>query len=361
MCQVGLTQSQSYFSASSAPAEEAKWISLTTALKATTIVFVILFVLSAFAIGGEFFPAGGLAFMPLPAAVITAIISLVVTGVCVYFLVRENGCFRGLLFKPQPLDHEMRETLNVMERELKDSVNSFAFDVVRWGLSREPLQFYNQYEYYTFHYYLTVITEGIKAKGDLTLVPLWEPFLRKIEGQEVIYTCENGRALTFDASVHLERLQDQEIVLVTEQLTAISEGDLNQIKAINLEAFTENPVDLNLLAHLQASTHCFVIRDANTGRILGYFLGNEHVDERGNKIALIHSLARRANAPKIKMTEHVKAYLQSHFRQADYAWIYCQVLADNHVAQRLYKKLGFEFWGEVTNGWIAMRYTSAAS
>lgn len=325
-----------------------------SALKVTTCVFAILFILSTFAIAGQFFPAGGLAFIPLPPAIIVAIVSFVATAVSAFFAYRANQTVYGQASKR--VDPELFEALKTVEERLNGSLDERAFKMVRRSLGYEPMLFNNQYDYYTFHYCLTAITDALKEQG--LALDEWKGFLQKIDGMQVTYRCD-GRHLTIDCSGHLDRLARKEIEFEIEELDLenLDARDLEGITEICAEGFSGIPADVDMKFYIRNyANRCFVVRDKDSRQIMGVIMGEEKELRSGKKSGFIHTFARRANTARIGLTNYIEAEFLKIFKVADYERIECQVDKQNSVARGLYEKLGFEIVPQGLSGWFSKAY-----
>lgn len=211
----------------------------------------------------------------------------------------------------------------------------------------DPLEYINTFlsrpyktktEYYTFYYHLACMSESVQH--DAPRKAEWESFLKTIDGR-VIKREDGEHQIEIDCSVEFKRLRGQKTELTVDELTSDSPAQhISAFNAICSEAF-ENAVDIEA-EQLSKLNRCFVIKEQQ--EILGCICLSERKN-RENTDLFVHTLARRAPAVKLGMTEKFKEHLEKSLQEKKYTCITCEVYQDNTTAIAIYRKLGFRMSG----------------
>lgn len=234
---------------------------------------------------------------------------------------------------------ELEEVANVFERvprvlQAVRAVDNF--------IRSNPIRLQQSYDYHNFHHELTVITEQVRNRPDLSSV--WEAFLNRIEGTAVHHP--DGRAITLHVGMERERLAGRNIEVITDRLDPASphfERDCAQLFAIEDECFagntTANPQWLReQWQNPQNQVH--LARRGDTQEILGYVWVREVQDAEGHPVLHIPSVGRKAEACSLGVASRI---FQQVFAQPlnRFNYVYLEVRESNRDAIVLYDRLGF--------------------
>lgn len=216
----------------------------------------------------------------------------------------------------------------------------------------------NELECYSFYYQISSISEHIISRNNPDLTSEWRILLTQIHRVQLLN--EDKRAThQIDCSIEFRRLNRENIQFKVEEINKSSpqyQANLGTISDIYAEAF-------GYFGRIEPrkNERVFAIRfdEASGGAILGcIFL---RYNEDGDEI-FVHSLARRASAVRLGITEHFTAYLKGVMQSEVNKKITCDVELGNIVAIQIYQKLGFRFTGKDLNkGTGKMMYNPTVS
>ncbi|HEY4832622.1 MAG TPA: GNAT family N-acetyltransferase [Waddliaceae bacterium] len=218
-------------------------------------------------------------------------------------------------------------------------------------------------DYYSFYYYLANVSECVK--NDNELKEQWKNFLRSIDGA-IIVGKNGGQGIRIDCTTEFNRLEGSEIQLFIKEVkdlgprrAAAVKEDIQTIGSIFQEAFEGVDGQCNWMFESQRKNRCFVVCsdkklnyvipalpgvEFEKDEILGCIFLEEKEIPTG-KTLFVHSLARRAAAVKLGMTEKFKEHLTEMIQAKKYAEINCTVDKANTAAVDIYRKLGFRTTG----------------
>lgn len=254
------------------------------------------------------------------------------------------GLFLVFVHKKHSNPHQTPEILASLDEMAEHLPHDPHFMAIRKFLTEG---YFNYLEYYGFYYHLSCLTEAFR--DDPKKMGLWKNFLTQIHGFKVANQNENVFA-TVDCSIEFGRLENKLPPIKIEKLdrTSLSaEEDLATLHGIFCEAFpnwrrfTGNEV----LHPYFFAPFCtlYVLRNPdNNGEVLGCIMLEEQKQKNGETHLYIHSLARKAPATKIHMTEKLKDFFLEQVDASSYEKVWCEVLIKNLPAQSIYKKLGFK-------------------
>lgn len=97
-------------------------------------------------------------------------------------------------------------------------------------------------------------------------------------------------------------------------------------------------IDLQEYFFANKANKPFIARSASNGEIVGIIV----LQDQPSKRLYIHTLARKASAVRLGMTEKFKEFFLKTIKLEDYSYIYCTALKDNLPARYIYEKLGFK-------------------
>jgi len=265
--------------------------------------------------------------------------------------------------KPHPINHTTKPepAKEITEPESFDAKVSQSLEKVQTAIKSDRLKqhcnnirnflskpYKSKLEYYSFYYCLATVSENVLK--DANLKNHWNEFLNEIHGR-VMYREDGQHQMHIDCSTEFKRLKGEKIELVVEEIkehpylfSPQVRQQIASIEAILKEAFDACEDDYTI-THI-GSHRCFTI--SSQGEILGSLFLEEQDDEVNGKELFIHSLARKASAVKLGMTEKFKEHLEKIIQEKNYSLIYCDVLEENVSAAAIYRKIGFRKTGYST-------------
>lgn len=225
------------------------------------------------------------------------------------------------------------------------------FNFVKSFLEELPGEKISPQKYHSFYYHLTCISEHILKNYPHNKKP-WSDFLNGIHNQKGCL--ENNKVIAIDSAWELRRLEGSFPTFSVEELESpeAKRGALPHLAGIIQEAFQLDPPTLwtilftrkqNGLKALVFAQHnrTFVIRNQENSKILAMIMLEKEPHENEKPSLYIHTLARKASAVKIGLTEKFQDALKEILNPEEYGTVYCKVLRNNTHAKRIYERIGF--------------------
>lgn len=249
-----------------------------------------------------------------------------------------------VLHRP-PKPYVVQEVLEALDQlELQCSFPKKSFRCVKEFLRNG---FSNYLDYYGFYHHLATLSQHILSQPP-EYKEHWDSFLQQINGIEVD-NWDYSLRVTIDCTQEYNRANGVQTKIEIEEFkqedSPTFDTDIITINRICREAFSQWGRG-NKINYFFENGNPFVFRDAER-EILGIIVLQEITNPQTETKSLhFHTLARKASAVKLKLTEQ---FLSKHIASGTYEKIYCLVLQNNLPAQRVYKNNGFTNSGSYTS------------
>lgn len=233
--------------------------------------------------------------------------------------------------------------LNKIQAKISEGPALKAIQSIKMLLSKDALFFQQTYDHHLFHKELTVVTDQVKKREDLSRT--WRVFLQKLHHTPVSYS--DGTKLRLDLSQELSRLSGATPSLYVETLSAHSsrfQKDLIEIEEIQRESFGQKestPPEQFKRDLSQPGSNCLVVRKKETSEVIGFLYWVEEADKKLH----IRRLGRKADAAQLGVGERLLRSFFSHY-SSPHAPVRLEVRKSNASAIALYQKFGFKQAGE---------------